>query len=314
MRENDLIRRLRSRLTDPPGTLGIGSDCCAWSPGGRTCLSVDAIVEGVHFLSDADPALVGRKAAAAALSDLAAAGARPVGAVVALSCPARWSGATVMDALVTELQRHGCPLLGGDTTNARDLTVSVTCWGEAWPVEHPGGGTSPGRLLDRFGGTAGDLLVVTGPLGGSFTSGRHLRPEPRFAEGRWLAGCPYVHAAMDLSDGLAADAPKLAEASGCGVLLLPGQVPIHPDVPEMSDTLTAAMNDGEDFELLAAVSAEHWPHLQLAWPFDHRLSVVGWLTPDLGAWMEDAHGRRVPLSWHGFEHGAGDRRDEQRDG
>ncbi len=292
MRENDLIRSLRSRLTDPPDMRGIGDDCCEWTPGGRTCLSVDAVVEGVHFTPDADPALVGRKAAAAALSDLAAAGARPVGAAVVLSCPRRWNGLAVMDGLIAELERHGCPLLGGDTTGADQLMVSVTVWGEAWPDS---------RLLNRHGAGPGDLLVVTGPLGGSLANGRHLRPEPRFAEGRWLAASPWIRAAMDLSDGLAADAPKLAEASASGCLLLPNQVPVHPDVQSNQPAVSACC-DGEDFELLAAVDAAHWPNVQLAWPFARPLSLVGWLTPELEHTMEDATGRRVPLALRGYEH------------
>ena len=291
MKENDLIRALRARAVVPPGMRGIGDDCCEWTPGGRTCLSIDTVVEGVHFLAGDSPELVGRKAAAAALSDLAATGARPVGAVVSLSCPARWNGLAVMSGLHAELQRHGCPLLGGDTTGAQQLTISVTVWGEA---------AGP-RLLHRDGGEAGDLLVVTGPLGGSFISGRHLRPEPRFAEGAWLAASPYVHACMDISDGLASDAPKLAEASALGCLLLPNQVPVHPDVRAIDNT-KAACCDGEDFELLAAVAPEHWPHVQLAWPFPQPLAVVGWLTPEVEHTMEDAHGRRVPLSLRGYEH------------
>jgi thiamine-monophosphate kinase len=291
MRENELIRQLRQRTPVPTDMRGIGDDCCEWTPTGRTCLSVDTIVEGVHFLASDAPGLIGRKAAAAALSDLAASGARPVGAVVALSLPAHWDGLAVMDGLLSELTRHGCVLLGGDTTNAQQLTISVTVWGEA-------AGT---RLLHRDGAEAGDLLIVTGPLGGSFASGRHLRPEPRFAEGAWLAASPYVHAAMDLSDGLASDAPRLAEASGCSCLLLPKQVPVHADVVG-HDGARAACCDGEDFELLAAVSAAHWPHLQLSWPFASALAVVGWLTPEPGHTMEDDYGRRVPLAWRGYEH------------
>lgn len=292
MKEHNLIRAVRSRATTPAGMRGIGDDCCEWTPGGRTCLSVDAIVEGVHFLPDTAPALVGRKAAAAALSDLAAAGAKPVGAVVSLSCPARWDGLAVMQGLLTELERHGCPLLGGDTTRSEHLVISVTVWGEAHPQS---------RLLQRSGGLAGDLLVVTGPLGGSFASGRHLTPEPRLAEGAWLAANPWVHACMDLSDGLAGDAPTMAEAAGLGCLLLPNQVPVHPDVSVMNGSVPACC-DGEDFELLAAVDAAHWPNLQLAWPFEHRLSVVGWLTPEPEHSMEDAYGRRVPLTLRGYEH------------
>lgn len=296
--ENQLIRAVRARVRDPAGVRGIGDDCCIWTPGGPTCLSVDAIAEGRHFRSGEDPRLVGRKAAGAALSDLAAMGARPVGAVVALSCPASWDAAAVMDGLCQELERHACPLLGGDTTGADSLVVSVTVWGEGVPGPH---GEAP-RLLRRDGGQVGDLLVVTGPLGGSLASGRHLRPEPRLAQGQWLASHGFVHAMMDLSDGLAADAPKLAEASICGCLLLPAQVPVHPDVPELSDTVTPAMSDGEDYELLAAVEAGQWPNLQLAWPFPEPLSVVGWLVPERGAWMEDRHQRRVPLAFKGYEH------------
>ena len=298
MRENDLIRALRERVRDPQGTLGIGDDCCIWTPGGPTCLSVDTIVEGRHFLAGEQPGLVGRKAAGAALSDLAAMGARPVGAVVALTCPAAWDGRALMEGLIAELERHACPLLGGDTTGGERLVISVTVWGEAVAQ-----GGAPGRLLRRSGAHAGDLLVVTGPLGGSLASGRHLRPEPRFAEGQWLAAHGLAHAMMDLSDGLAADAPKLAAASGCGVLLLPAQVPVHPDVPLFSDQARAACCEGEDFELLAAVAAEQWPTLQLAWPFPRPLTTVGWLLAEPGAWREDARGRMVPLEWTGFEHG-----------
>jgi thiamine-monophosphate kinase len=286
--ESDIIRLAAARGVET------GDDCHVWTPGGATCLSVDAIAEGRHFLPDADPRLVGRKAAAAAVSDLAAMGARPVGAAVALSCPARWDAAAVMQGLADELARLGCPLCGGDTTGADSLVVSVTVWGEA---AVPGG-----RLLRRSGGQAADLLVVTGALGGSLRSGRHFTPEPRLAEGQWLAQHGFVHALMDLSDGLAADAPKLAAASACGCLLLPEQVPVHDDVPQLSDTVTAAMCDGEDYELLAAIEPSQWPTVQLAWPFDLPLSVVGWLLPQPGAFMEDRHGRTVPLPMRGFEH------------
>jgi thiamine-monophosphate kinase len=144
--------------------------------------------------------------------------------------------------------------------------------------------------------------VVTGPLGGSLRSGRHLRPEPRFDQGRWLAGRREVHALMDISDGLAADAPRLAEASGLGCVLLPAEVPVHADVPDMSDTVRAACCDGEDFELLAAIAPEHWPTMQLAWPFDPPLARVGWLLPEPGAFIEDRNGRLAPLPWRGYHH------------
>ena len=293
MHEDEIIRHLHARAEAPAGMLGIGDDCCIWTPGGPTCLSTDTIVEGRHFATETPPELIGRKAAAAALSDLAAMGARPVGAVAALSCPGRWPAVAIMDALLAELQRHACPLLGGDTTAADRLVITVTVWGEA----HPGG-----RLLRRDGGSPGDILAVTGPLGGSLASGRHLRPEPRLIEGAFLARDPAVRAMMDLSDGLAADAPKLARASGCGAVLLPQDVPVHADVPPMSDTARAACCDGEDFELLVAIEPAQWPRVQTAWPFATPLAAVGWLIAQPGIHAEDPHGRLAPLPWTGFIH------------
>ncbi len=297
MRENELIKHVRAQVTDPAETLGIGDDCCVWSPRGPTCLSTDTVVEGRHFRANDAADAIGGKAAGAALSDIAAMGARPVGAVVALSCPSRWDAPAIMDGILAVLKKYDCPLLGGDTTGGEELVITVTVWGEAVAGAH---GTK--RFVTRSGAQAGDLLVVTGPLGGSLASGRHLRPIPRFAEGQWLAACPYVHAMMDLSDGLAADAAKLATASGCGFLLLPDQVPIHDDVPELSDQTKAACCDGEDFELLVAVAPEQWPTMQLAWPFSQRLHTIGWLVDEIGAFMENRSGRIVPLPWTGFEH------------
>lgn len=294
MDEEQLVAHARAVAGPPPaGSRGIGDDCCSWVPGGETCLSTDTVVEGRHFTADHQARAVGGKAAAAALSDLAAMGARPRGAVLALTCPGHWDGAAVVDGVAAELARYGCPLLGGDTTGGRDLVVTVTVWGE--PAEG-------GRLLGRDGGRPGDLLVVTGRLGGSLRSGRHLRPQPRFAEGAWLAGLDHVHALMDLSDGLAADAPRLAQASGCGCILLPGSVPVHADVDPYGDVLTAAMEDGEDYELLAAIEPGAWPRLQLAWPFEGEVTVVGWLVEQPGCQIEGPDGRLRPSPFRGFHH------------
>jgi thiamine-monophosphate kinase len=185
-------------------------------------------------------------------------------------------------------------LFGGDTTGGDQLVVSVTVWGE------PAGE----RLLRRSQAEVGDLLVVTGRLGGSFASGRHLCPTPRLAEGAWLGSRDFVHGLMDLSDGLAADAPKLAEASSCGCLLLPGDLPLHADVDLDGDPFGQALCDGEDYELLMAVAAEHWPALQMAWPFDCELTRVGWLLAEPGSFIENQIGRIVPSPYEGFVHRA----------
>ncbi|TVR14948.1 MAG: thiamine-phosphate kinase [Planctomycetota bacterium] len=295
MNEDGLIAHVRGRVaTDPAPDIGIGDDACVWTPGGPTCLSVDGIVEGRHFTKDDPPQAVGRKAAAAALSDLAAMGARPVGAVVSLHCPSRWSAVEVMDGVLAELQRHGCHCYGGDTTAAEQLTISVTVWGESVP---------DGRFLARSSAEPGDLLVLTGQVGGSLRKGRHLSPQPRLAEGQWFAMQMASKAMMDCSDGLAADAAKMAAASGCGCLLLPGNVPRHDDVDEAADVYTQALCDGEDYELLVAVDAAAWPALQLAWPFDLPLTTVGWLIEQPGNFIEDHLGRVIPSPFQGFSHG-----------
>lgn len=276
-----------------PGVLGIGDDCCIWTPGGPTCLSTDSIVEGVHFTRQASAALVGRKAAAAALSDLAAMGARAVGATLALHLGRGWDVAAVADGFIAELHRHGCPLLGGDTVASGELALGVTVWGEAPPG---------GRLVRRTGAACGDLLVVTGRLGGSLPSGRHLTPEPRLIEGQWLAAQPAVRAMMDVSDGVAADARRLAEVNACGALILPMQIPLHPDLDGKAEPERHACCDGEDYELLLAVAAPAWPDLAAAWPFAIPLSVVGWMVPEPGLWQEDEQGRVVSCPWRGYEH------------
>lgn len=298
MKETEFLRVLAERYSvASEGTLGIGDDCCTWFADGEQCLSTDCVVEDRHFAAEDRDEEIGRKAAGAAVSDLAAMGAAPTGAVVALQLPHHRDGLAVMDGCRAELDRHGCPLLGGDTVGADALAVTVTVWGRHGPG---------GRFLRRSGGRTGDLVVVTGPLGGSSEGGRHLRPEPRIEEGMWLAEQACVHAAIDCSDGLALDAGRIAAASGCACLLLPDRLPIHDDVSgERRDPVAAAMSDGEDFELILAVDAPAWPSLIEAWPFASPLVSVGWLTPGEGVQIEDDHGRVVPCPYTGYEHGAG---------
>ncbi len=294
MQEDKLIDFVTAQAgKQEESVVGIGDDCCIWQAEGQQCLSVDSIVEGVHFTIEDASALVGRKAAATALSDLAAMGARPIGAVVALQCPAHRDPNELMTGLLEELQRHDCALLGGDTTASDQLVISVTVWGKPAPS---------GRLLTRSGGESSDLLVVTGALGGSLENGRHLRPPVRLIEGEWLAQESAVRAMMDLSDGLASDAPKLAKASGMGCLLLPDRVPIHADVPARSYSEQRACCDGEDFELLFAIESTFWPELQAKWPFNLSITVVGWLLDEPGTWCEGPSGQLQPFPWSGYEH------------
>ena len=195
----------------------------------------DALVENVHFRLDWTTYRdVGYKAAAINLSDLAASGAEPEGLIVTLGAPPETALDHVLE-LYSGLNEPGVPVLGGDTTGAVSLYLSVTALGRSERV--------PGRA----GARPGDVLVVTGPLGAAgaaFRTGHHARPPLRLEEGRRLAAV--AHAVIDVSDGLAADAGHLARRSGCALVIDLERVPLAPG---------ATVDDlgfGEDYELLAA--------------------------------------------------------------
>jgi thiamine-monophosphate kinase len=196
----------------------------------------DALVEDVHFRLDwLSWHELGFRAAAVNVSDLAASGAAPRALVVTLALPP----ATTVDdvvALYEGLAEAGVPVVGGDTTTAPAAMLSVTALGHS------------DRVPGRAGARPGDLLVVTGPLGGSgaaFRAGRYLRPPLRVEEGRALART--AHAQLDLSDGLAVDAAHLARRSGVRCVVALDRVPLA------SGATVDDLAFGEDYELLAAV-------------------------------------------------------------
>jgi thiamine-monophosphate kinase len=222
---------------------------------GGVVVTQDTLVEGVHFrrgwTSWRD---LGYKAAAVNLSDLAAMGAEPEALLVSLALPLD-TEAAAMTELYEGLNEPGIAVAGGDTTRAEELVIAVTAVGRSERV--------PGRA----GARPGDLIVVTGPLGGAAAGlhalcegltgfdelvERHRRPPIRLAEGRRLAAV--AHAVVDLSDGIGGDAARIAARSGCRIVLDPGAVPRAPRSDEVADLPFWTM--GEDYELLAAVAPE----------------------------------------------------------
>jgi thiamine-monophosphate kinase len=198
----------------------------------------DALVEGVHFRLDwLNWRDLGWRAAAVNLSDLAASGAEPEALLVTLAAP---RGTLVADvvALYEGIAETGVPVVGGDTTSADSLVISVTALGR-----------SP-RVPGRAGARPGDLLVVTGPLGAAgaaFRRQAYVRPPMRLAEGRLLART--VHALVDISDGLAVDAGHVARRSGVRCVIDLERVPLAEGATH------ADLGFGEDFELLAAAES-----------------------------------------------------------
>jgi thiamine-monophosphate kinase len=214
--------------------VGIAHDAAKLS--GDLVATQDALVENVHFrldwLSWRD---LGWRAAAVNLSDLAASGAKPEALLVTLAAPPSAMVANIV-ALYEGIAEAGVPVVGGDTTSAEMLVISLTALGR-----------SP-RVPGRDGALAGDLLVITGPLGAAgaaFRRQAYVRPPLRLDEGRLLAQT--AHAMVDISDGLAVDVGHVARRSGVRCVIDLGRVPLA------EDATYADLGFGEDFELLAAV-------------------------------------------------------------
>ena len=258
MRESDLLdliaRTSATAVGGFPGVLvGPGDDCAVIAPGGSALLlKVDQLIEGRHFAPGTPLELVARKAIARAVSDIAAMAGTPFASLAAAVFPHAYPQADA-DRLCLLLhdaaRRWGCPTVGGDVASFapgdHPLTLSITVLGGVHPTR--------GAVL-RSGVRPGDAIYVTGSIGGSFASGRHLTFEPRLAEGAALAATlgDDLHAMMDVSDGLGRDAGRLAAASRVRIELDTASIPLNADV---LDTVRAA-SDGEDYELLFAVAAD----------------------------------------------------------
>ncbi len=300
--ERALIERLRRRLKD--GThvaCGIGDDAAVVQiPGAADdlVLTSDAVLERRHFQAGDAPESIGHKAIGRALSDLAAMGASPRWALLDLVAHPDMDVVQLerlYDGLARLADRHGLAIIGGDTTSGERLDLHVFAIGAV----------PSGKALLRSGARPGDVLCVTGALGGSIL-GHHLAFEPRVREGQWLRD--WATAMIDLSDGLATDAHHLALASNVEVELDAARIPLSPDATRMPSPLSAlehALTDGEDFELLFSVPAARVDACMAAW---HAI----WQTPcrPIGRIAANAprltliapDGGRTALHSTGFEH------------
>jgi thiamine-monophosphate kinase len=302
--------------------LGIGDDAALWQPSRshRSAISSDMLLEGIHFtraamsLEDA-----GWRAMAANLSDLAAMGARPVLATVALGVPQADGVGQILElyrGLAACAGRSKVEIAGGDLSRAPALTICITVVGEV----------RASQAKTRAGGRPGDVLTVTGPLGGAraglVLAGSPLpiegelrdaalrafrHPVVRGAEGRFLAASVNVHAMMDCSDGLSTDVDRLSAASECGASL--ESIPVAPAARALAelqeeDPERFALAGGEDFELLVAVAPRAFTHLaaRFAAHFRRELLRVGTLHEGRGVLWQGAPLAR--LGWDHFTSGA----------
>lgn len=247
--EFGLIERLKNLMPSSPAVIvGAGDDAAVLvSPkkDRNVLLSCDTVVEGIHFASGTEPGRVGRKAVAAALSDIAAMGGIARAALVSISLPPG-TDLSYVEGIYRGIAglagEYGVGVAGGDTVRSLSgISITVSVIGE---VEES-------CLALRSGAKIDDAILVTGWLGGA-SMGKHLDFEPRMKEARFLVENFNVHSMIDISDGLASDLMKVADASGVGVRLLEKRIPFSPSIAGLppGEGLERALNEGEEFELL----------------------------------------------------------------
>jgi thiamine-monophosphate kinase len=279
MGEFELLALVRERLPEPGPRVKIGSgdDAAVTVPGGATATSVDAVIEGVHFeRGRASLRQIGGKALATGLSDLAAMGAEPGEAYVVLGLPpelAEEGCLELLDGILAQAAAAETTIAGGDLVRSPALSIAVTVVGHA---------PAPEGFVSRSGARPGDVLLLSGELGGAAAGlialerreemaaipaatadellRRQLEPVPRLAAGRALAAAGAT-AMIDISDGLGGDARHLARSSGVGLRIEAAALPLAAGVPEAAaiagrGPLELATSGGEDYELLASIPAE----------------------------------------------------------
>jgi thiamine-monophosphate kinase len=321
--EDSLIARYFRPLATDPGAFGLDDDAAALRPDGNdVVVTVDAIVEGVHFLPDDPPDTVARKALRVNLSDLAAKGAVPAGFVLtlALRSPDEAWLKPFAAALGEDAAQFGCPLLGGDTVSTPGpLMVSVTAFGRV----------PPGKMVHRSGAKAGERVMVTGTIGDAALGlailrggkvhaaasdkavrealiGRYRVPQPRVT----LATIVRDHAgaAMDVSDGLAGDLAKLWGVSGVSAVIDLPSIPLSDAARDLVSRgivgLETLVAGGDDYEILCTVAEDRVE------AFAHAVREAGAAVSSIGTVVArdgdpkfiDAQGKEIALERLSYSH------------
>lgn len=302
--ELDLIAWIRSQVPDSPTVpVGMGDDCAALALPARSValVTTDMVVEGVHFRpAEATPRQVGHKAVARGLSDIAAMAGEAMAVLIAVAAPKGTSFSYLQEmfrGMKETAEACGVAIVGGDiATGELPLTVTVTAIGSG----------DKDALTLRSGARAGDVLLVTGDLGGAML-GKHLSFMPRLAEARWLADAMAIHGMIDISDGLAADAGHIARESRVAIEIWEETVPVSAAASELAETvegtpLEHALHDGEDYELLLTVSAREAEQVLQRSDLPVRLTCIGEVVPGSGLWIRQRGTDRRPLEPRGWTH------------
>ncbi len=288
--ENALVATLLADLpTHPDLITGPGDDCAVVARNGQwdTLLKTDCVVEYLHFLPTTPPELIGRKALARAVSDIAAMGGTPEHALITLLADPDTPVEKVLGiyrGIGALAREYGISVAGGESSAlaAKGLAINVALTGKI-PTR---------QAILRSTARSGDLIAVTGVLGGSFPTEHHLTFTPRLKEAAALRRTGLATAMMDLSDGLGADLPRLAKASGLGFTVDEPALPCRPGY-----TVEHAITNGEDYELLFTIHPDDTPEMERLFREEFPstpVTVIGFMHG----------GESTPLSsgWQHYEH------------
>jgi thiamine-monophosphate kinase len=279
--------------------IGIGDDMAQIAvDNGSVLITTDMLLDGTHFnVSDVGYEGVGYKAMAASLSDCAAMATIPVCAVVAIALPADMRPMSIRelhDGIVRAGKMFGCYLVGGDITAWKGdgrFAINVTML------------SKPGNSLpvQRSGAKVGDIICVTGTLGGAI-KGKHLHFMPRVKEALRLTELVTINSMMDISDGISTDLKRICDKSGVGATLDGRDIPLSMAAMETADPLAAALNDGEDFELLFTLSPKEYDKLIDKWDSPTPNSNIGVIKDESGVCIVMKNGRVLEVSPKGYDH------------
>lgn len=316
MSEFELIEKYfkQQAIVCPPVILGIGDDCALLRGDPKKCqaITTDMLVEGRHFFKGTSPLLLGRKALAVNLSDLAAMGAQPVAFTLALALPqvdTAWLQA-FSQGLFEMAHLYGCQLIGGDTTKG-PLTISITALGEV----------AEAGALRRDGAKVGDDIWVSGTLGDArfaLEAYLHQRPLPSDVD-RLHAPTPRVllgmalshiaHAAIDLSDGLVGDLTHLLKSAQVSGTIMCDDIPMSDSLALEKDEVRylCTLSGGDDYELcFTAPASAHQAVLDAGRQTNTRVTKIGYITPFVEGQAQlqilDRHHQPYIMSHHSFDH------------